>query len=221
VARSIRPALALAASAALVGGALLTARFVLPDAAPVLDPRVEAVFPLALGTRFALDLARVDDPRPVPLEFRVTAWERVAGAPHARLEGVVPGARHAYSVEWLRPEPLGPDRVRLVCSQRQVGAGVHAFEPPLPLLELPLEPGRSWSWEGRVGGVRARTTTTTTERDHPGHGPVVEVLQRLVVLAPTGERHAERVLVFARPGGLVEERWRNPLGDREHHAARR
>lgn len=211
-------ALALVAGALCVGGALWAVRDRLrPAPEPQLDPRVEEVFSLAPGTTWRLDLARDDDPQPVPLRFRVVGWEWFAGKPHARVQGVVLGAERVFSVEWLRVETAG-ERVRVVCSGRRIASAVHVLDPPQPLFEVPLEGGRTWTWSGRVDGTPVRVDASTTARDDPRFGAVVEVLHRVVVMAETGERRGDRALVFAPGRGLVEERWHDPAGTPDHLA---
>ena len=144
---------------------------------------------------------------------RAGTWKRYGRC------SVAHSRRREFSVEWLRWEPVA-EGARVVCSGRKVGYAVHAFEPPLPLFEVPLVAGRSWSWTGEVGGVPGRLEASSVSARDPRFGAVIEVVHELTLDAPSGERRARRVLVFSPDAGWVGERWQNPADAREHHAAR-
>lgn len=208
-------------AAALVGVALATAREgsrrVEP---PPLDPRLAKVLPLEPGSELLLETPRDHSPLPLSVRRRVVRWETVDGVPHARVEWSTGGdARwRQRSVDWLRVEALPDGGLRVVCTQRQLGPGLIALDPPQPVLELPLAAGRRWSWEGEVRGEEVRLEAEVRLAQDSLHGEVFEVVQR--VQLDEGPP-AVTVSVYAPGRGLVSERWTLAEGREVERTAKR
>lgn len=131
-------------------------------------------------------------------------WETLDGVPHARVAHRLLWGKRLETpvVEWLRPE-TGPDGVvRLVVPRRRVAGRLHRLDPPLPWLELPLEHGRTWTWQGTVDGVRATDEARVTSPARwRGQGGLVAVEH----VSQVGRIRCTRV-AYLRPGqGLVGE----------------
>ncbi len=186
---------------------------------PDLDPRLLPWAPLAPHSELLLLAARDHSPLSIALRRRVARWETVDGVPHARVEWASDGPSwRLRAVEWLRPEATAAGGLRVVCAQRQVGRRVHRLDPPQPVLELPLRAGQEWSWAGAVRGAPARLSAEVRAATHSEHGPVLEVVQRVELLA--GEAPpTERVRTYAPEVGLIAERWTLAAGAEPPRAA--
>ncbi len=145
---------------------------------------------------------------PVFLLLRRQGWQAPApGAPpHAALEVVLDDARRlpVLAAEWVRP--AGD---RLLVGWRRVGGALAALEPPQPLLVAPLEPGRTWSWAGRIDGVEATLEARVAALEaHPRWGPRTLVVERRVRLDGLESTVQQR---WCEDVGLVEERGDFPV----------
>ncbi len=213
--------LAVIVAAALAAAVLVAAR----DGSrrvdpPPLDPRLAGVLPLEPGSVLVLEAARDQSPLPLGVQRRVARWETVDGVPHARVEWSTGGSKgwRQRSIDWLRVEPLEDGGLRVVCTQRQLGPGVFALDPPQPVLELPLTAGRRWSWEGEVRGEHTRLEAEVHAVQDALHGEVFEVVQR--VQLDEGPP-AVTVSVYAPGRGLVTERWTLAEGQEAERTAKR
>ena len=113
--------------------------------------------------------------------------------------------RRPWSVEWLRAEG---DQV--LCAARQIGRDVFEIVPPQPILVAPLEAGRAWTWEGRVGDLECRAAFRVLGLT--GDEVLGEVLEVEQVTDAGGDLQSTRIMRFAPGLGLIGEVGEFPVG---------
>lgn len=215
--RAALPALlgAAAAGALLLSAWLATAQ---PAAGQPLLPVDSAldVEPLLSGTPAEMKASWNEGTTP-PYTFFVelTGLEELGGATYARRTWSLPGRRKRRTVmiDWLRPTPAsGSEPARLLLGARTIYLEHQRIEPPLPLLVAPLEEGRSWSWEGRVGSFSAKATFRVLAPTRSDNGElVVRVEQETAVDSLEGPLVSKVVRGYRRGLGQVEEVGHFPL----------
>lgn len=116
-------------------------------------------------------------------------------------------------VELTNPNPLirdayvkTPAQVLLVSEDYLGGGGNAAFEPPRPILELPLRPGASWRWSGRGrGGIRIDESSEVFASEKietpAGRFDAVKIVSQI----EQGGARSTKISWYARGVGLVRQ----------------
>jgi hypothetical protein len=197
--------------AAGVGAGVLVSREVPVEPAEEqpLEEELARFVPLSPGEKVEFEASSEERSRTL---FRgVTAWEKVEGHPHARLE--VGTARRLLTIEWLRPGTSAEGQPQLLCSQRRIGVRTYAVRPPQPLLQAPLEVGTSWSWSGTAGEVPSESTFRIVGRERRGSKDLLTV-EQVTTLHGEGTPLVSRVVqTYAAGEGLILEESRVPAHD--------
>ncbi|MCO5166870.1 MAG: hypothetical protein M9894_10950 [Planctomycetes bacterium] len=136
----------------------------------------------------------------------VRGWEVVDGAAAVRVDLAAQrkGVK-TTSTEWLRP--AGD---RLECVARAIGRDRARLDPPQPVLAAPLEPGRTWRWEGTCGGAPAAAEFRVRAAGVDEGGRLTVEVEQTTRAAGLDAR---RVVTWVEGLGVVKEEGTQPAAD--------
>ncbi len=204
----------------VVAGALLARRHAARrDASPfpeVVLPAASATDPFPLDARVRVFETRQHRVGEGILTFEIAARGRETFRDHeyvvfeTRVKSKATGEGRLVSREWIRREPGA-----VLCGRRGEGSEVFDLVPEQAILELPLVPGKKWSWSPEPGRGNSRVTTTVVGRERIAVGAgTFEDAWRIDNEVEDGEERVRRSLWLQDGVGLVEERSSIVLPDR-------
>jgi len=203
---------ALGVTLALVGGGGSLSAVDAPSIPPELTRLAELAGVSSASSRPLVAAWNKGHGVPLSLRRELAGWVELDGVPHARLIYRRDHERRhdVFCEELLR---LQPDAI--ACSRRVVGSTTFELDPPQPILKLPLTPGSSWSWEGRVGVHRARAEFRVLPGD-PERPTRIEV-EQVTTLLPEGKGDeplvSTRRVAYGLGVGFAEESGQFPVGE--------